>query len=196
VALAPSGFGSFGGDLLVGNFGDGHINAFNPKGRFVGTLADGAGKPITIKNLWALRFGNGGAAGSANTLFFTAGLTDAPATIFGATDGLLGSLQAIPQLKHKAHALAHIQNGLVQTFSTDPTTGPTAGDLLVSDFNNAGTRNGDVTVGSLPTTAAGVAPEAPLTAPRIDGFFARGRAHVPSSKIKPWALDSAEEWIG
>src|SRR4029077_13130604 len=117
-----AGVRSSGGDLLVGNFGDGRINAFDPKGRFVGTLADGSGKPITIENLWALRFGNGGAAGSANTLFFTAGLTDAPATIFGATDGLLGSLQAIPPLNRKAPILAHIQNGLVQTFSTVPTT--------------------------------------------------------------------------
>jgi uncharacterized protein (TIGR03118 family) len=93
VALAPQGFGSLGGDLLIGNFGDGHINAFHAHGNFVTTLTDAAGQPITIGNLWALQFGNGNAAGSANTLFFTAGLTDAPRTIFGATDGLLGSLQ-------------------------------------------------------------------------------------------------------
>jgi len=94
VALAPASFGNLGGDLLVGNFGDGHINAFNSSGQFVDVLKDAGGNPITIGNLWALRFGNGGAAGSANTLFFTAGVTDAPATIFGATHGLLGSLQA------------------------------------------------------------------------------------------------------
>jgi uncharacterized protein (TIGR03118 family) len=95
LALAPAGFGNFGGDLLVGNFGDGHINAFDPNSHnFVGTLTDGAGNPISIKNLWAIRFGDGGAAGSPSTLFFTAGLTDAPQTIFGATDGLLGALQA------------------------------------------------------------------------------------------------------
>jgi uncharacterized protein (TIGR03118 family) len=94
VALAPAGYGALGGDLLVGNFGDGHINAFNlGTGQFVAALTDTAGNPIAITNLWAIRFGNGGAAGSPNTLFFTAGLTDAPATIFGATDGLLGSLQ-------------------------------------------------------------------------------------------------------
>jgi hypothetical protein len=61
----------------------------------VGVLKDAASNPITIENLWALRFGNGGAAGDPSTLFFTAGVTDAPATIFGATDGLLGSLQAL-----------------------------------------------------------------------------------------------------
>ncbi|HEV3339163.1 MAG TPA: TIGR03118 family protein, partial [Pirellulales bacterium] len=63
LALAPANFGAFGGDLLVGNFGDGHINAFDPhNGRFLGTLDNAAGKPITIGNLWALRFGNGNAA--------------------------------------------------------------------------------------------------------------------------------------
>jgi uncharacterized protein (TIGR03118 family) len=93
VALAPPGFGNLGGDILIGNFGDGHINAFDSRGNFVTTLTDAGGQPITIGNLWALQFGNGNAAGSTNTLFFTAGLTDAPQTIFGATDGLLGSLQ-------------------------------------------------------------------------------------------------------
>ncbi len=65
LALAPANFGAFGGDLLVGNFGDGHINAFDPhNGRFLGTLDDAAGKPITIENLWSLRFGNGEGAGA------------------------------------------------------------------------------------------------------------------------------------
>jgi uncharacterized protein (TIGR03118 family) len=162
LTVAPDGFGGLGGDLLVGNFGDGHINVFDPHGHFVEELTDAAGKPITIENLWALRFGNAGKAGSANTLFFTAGLTDASATIFGATDGLLGSLQALPPLNPRAPLLPHLPNGLVQTFSAVPTAGPTAGgqnpyglafvpsqfkgqgalqpgDLLVSDFNNAGT---------------------------------------------------------
>jgi uncharacterized protein (TIGR03118 family) len=93
VVLAPPTFGNLGGDLLVGNFGDGHINAFDSRGNFVTTLTNAAGQPITIGNLWALQFGNGNAAGSTNALFFTAGVTDAPRTIFGATDGLFGSLQ-------------------------------------------------------------------------------------------------------
>jgi uncharacterized protein (TIGR03118 family) len=99
VAQAPASFGSFGGDLLIGNFGDGHINAFDANGNFVDVLRDAVGNPITIGNLWALQFGNGAGAGDANTLFFTAGLTDSPATIFGATDGLLGSLQ--PQTQNQ-----------------------------------------------------------------------------------------------
>jgi uncharacterized protein (TIGR03118 family) len=89
LAVAPAGFGSFGGDLLVGNFGDGGINAFNPStGASLGPLTDTSGTPIKIDGLWGLAFGGGGLAGSPDTLFFTAG----PA---GETHGLFGSLQAV-----------------------------------------------------------------------------------------------------
>ena len=67
--MAPSNFGSFSNDLLVGNFGDGTIDAFNPKnGHFVGELKNASGQPIAITHLWGLAFGNGGAAGPKNTL--------------------------------------------------------------------------------------------------------------------------------
>ena len=75
IALAPSGFGQFSGDLLIGNFGDGTINAFDPvTGAFLGTLTDAAGNPIVIEGLWGLLFGNGGNGGAMNELFFTAGI--------------------------------------------------------------------------------------------------------------------------
>jgi len=155
LAMAPASFGDFGGDLLVGNFGDGTISAFDPhNGNFLGQLSDAAGKPITNENLWALRFGNGAGSGSANTLFFTAGLVDAPATIFGSSAGLLGSLQALPSLNPRASLLPNLQNGLLQTFSTVPTTGPDAGDqnpygvaFVPSDFKGQGTlQPGDLLV--------------------------------------------------
>src|SRR5213594_1298752 len=80
LAVAPSDFGTFSGNLLVGNFGDGHINAFDPR-RFQGNgqlrqqgeLHAADGPPIAIDGLWALAFGNGAAAGPTNALFFTAG---------------------------------------------------------------------------------------------------------------------------
>jgi hypothetical protein len=63
LALAPAGFGGFGGALLVGNFGDGHINAYNPDtGTHLGQLRGAGGHPIVIDGLWALWFGNGNAA--------------------------------------------------------------------------------------------------------------------------------------
>jgi uncharacterized protein (TIGR03118 family) len=89
LALAPAGFGPFGGDLLVGNFRDGTINAFDPAtGRSLGPLADLNGNPIQIPGLWTLAFGGGGLAGSPDTLFFTAGPGDEQ-------HGLFGSLQAV-----------------------------------------------------------------------------------------------------
>jgi uncharacterized protein (TIGR03118 family) len=89
LALAPENFGKFGGDLLVGNFGDGHINAFNPHtGAFLGTLTDPLGNPIAIGGLWSLKFGNGGQAGPTTTLFFSAG-------IGGENHGLFGELQVV-----------------------------------------------------------------------------------------------------
>ncbi len=84
--LAPEGFGRFGKDVLVGNFGDGSINAFEPDtGAFRGQLKDQKGNPITIDDLWGLGFGNDGLAGDSDTLFFTAGINDE-------ADGLFGSI--------------------------------------------------------------------------------------------------------
>ncbi|HEY1793172.1 MAG TPA: TIGR03118 family protein [Opitutaceae bacterium] len=74
LTVAPSDFGTYSGDLLVGNFGDGEINAFDMNGDFVGTLDGGNGSPIVIPGLWGLDFGNGGSAGPADSLFFSAGI--------------------------------------------------------------------------------------------------------------------------
>jgi uncharacterized protein (TIGR03118 family) len=87
VALAPADFGRFSNKLLIGNTGDGTINAFDLKsGRFEGKLEDD-GKPLTNDRLWALWFGDGVAAGAPNQLFFTAGIDDE-------NHGLLGVITA------------------------------------------------------------------------------------------------------
>jgi uncharacterized protein (TIGR03118 family) len=84
MAMAPSTFGQFAGDLLIGNFGDGRINAFNPaNGAFQGQLQSATGTPLAINGLWGLDFGNGIGAGSQNTLFFTAGIGDEGHGLFG-----------------------------------------------------------------------------------------------------------------
>ena len=76
LVLAPSSFGAFGGDLLVGNFGDGAIHAYDPTtGAPKGQLMNTDGNPILINGLWALRFGNGTFA-TDGTLVFTAGIGD------------------------------------------------------------------------------------------------------------------------
>jgi uncharacterized protein (TIGR03118 family) len=99
LAIAPSTFGDFGGALLVGNFGDGKINAYNlTTGALMGTLSDREGNPIILPGLWSLNFGNGSRSDAA-TLYFTSGPNDE-------SDGLLGSIQAAP-----AFTTAGIVNG-------------------------------------------------------------------------------------
>jgi uncharacterized protein (TIGR03118 family) len=87
LVQAPDHFGRFSDDLLVGNFGNGKIHAYDPNtGAFRGTLRDADHRPIKIDGLWGLSFGNG-VTTDANTLYFTAGINDEQ-------DGLFGSLQA------------------------------------------------------------------------------------------------------
>lgn len=88
VAVAPGDFGLFSHRLLIGNFGDGQINAFNAvSGKFEGSLLD---TNNTIDGLWALSFGGGSSnSGALNELYFTAGPNDE-------NDGLFGKLAAVP----------------------------------------------------------------------------------------------------
>lgn len=93
ITLAPTGFGDFGGDLLVGNFSFAvsEINAFDPvTGAFLGVVSNSAGNPIINSGLWAITFGNGANGGDRNTLYFTAGINDE-------ANGLFGSLAAVPE---------------------------------------------------------------------------------------------------
>jgi uncharacterized protein (TIGR03118 family) len=89
MAIAPAGFGSLAGDLLIGNFGDGKINIFAPNGTALATsmgpLTVTNGGTITIPGLWSLVFGNGDADKPQTTLFYTAGFADQ-------TDGVFGSI--------------------------------------------------------------------------------------------------------
>ncbi len=85
IVQAPAGFGTFGGDILVGNFRDGHISAYTTGGAFQGQLQDASGNPLVIDGLWTLVFGGGGQSGDPNTLYVTAGPS-------AETHGLLASL--------------------------------------------------------------------------------------------------------
>jgi uncharacterized protein (TIGR03118 family) len=86
LALAlSSGFGELSGKLLIGNFGDGKINAFDPAtGGTSVALNKSNGQPMVIDGLWGLKFGNGGSGGSTTTLYFAAGPNDESNGLFGA----------------------------------------------------------------------------------------------------------------
>jgi uncharacterized protein (TIGR03118 family) len=91
LARAPSTFGQFGGNLLVGNFGDGTINAFDfATGAYTGTLRDNNGNPLVNEGLWGITFGNGGQGGNPNTLYLAAGIQDE-------THGLFASVTPVPE---------------------------------------------------------------------------------------------------
>jgi uncharacterized protein (TIGR03118 family) len=94
MTLAPDFFGDYSNTLLIGNFGDGAVNAFDPfTGVYLGSLQDNNGNTISISGLWALQFGNGRNGGDANTLYFTAGIPGAGNV---EDHGLFGSIQLAP----------------------------------------------------------------------------------------------------
>ena len=144
LAIAPAGFGKFASDLLVGNFGDGLINAYDPaSGALVGTLQDASGTNIAIHGLWALTFGNGGSGGDKAMLYFTAG----PG---GQLHGLLGSISANPNAASVVNA-AQVGGGIapntyLSIYGTD--LAATKRTWTTADFGANGT--------TLPTSLDGV----------------------------------------
>ena len=89
LAQAPVNFGNFHNTILVGNFGDGRINAYSLDGRFKGQLKSETSAPIQIDGLWGLRVGNGGNGGTTDALYFAAGIDDE-------AHGLYGKIQNVP----------------------------------------------------------------------------------------------------
>jgi uncharacterized protein (TIGR03118 family) len=87
LAMAPANYGAYSGYLLVGNFGNGRISAYQQlsSGKYVykGQLRKASGEPIAIDGLWAIAFGNGASAGPTNNLYFLAGPTGGSHGLFG-----------------------------------------------------------------------------------------------------------------
>jgi uncharacterized protein (TIGR03118 family) len=148
LTIAPAGFGAFPGALLVGNFGDGRINCFNPTtGGFVGTLNDEAANPISIDGLWALTVGNGAGGGDTGTVYFSAGIA-------GENHGLLGSLKpsspatTIVQFSAATYNFSETDgtNSLSTVASTDITV-TRLGDISGASTVNYATFDGTATQG-------------------------------------------------
>jgi hypothetical protein len=159
LTVSPAGFGAFGNALLVGNFGDGKINAFNiTTGAFLGTLNDELGNPIIIPGLWAITFGNGVGGGDTSALYFNAGYD-------GERHGLFGSLRS------STPALTSVQYG-----GPSASINETAGSVSINV-----TRSGDISGTSTVNYAIfdGDPPVAPATTPQSatqgkDYLFAGG----------------------
>jgi uncharacterized protein (TIGR03118 family) len=113
IAQAPAGFGQFSGALLIGNFGDGLINAFDAtNGAALGHLNDTNGTPIAILGLWGLRFGNGGQGGDPFKLYFTAGIPGGGAV---EDHGLFGSISVASTISLSVSG--HTTNSLTLSWS-------------------------------------------------------------------------------
>jgi uncharacterized protein (TIGR03118 family) len=95
VALAPANFGRFSNRLLIGNFGDGRVSAFElATGEFQGQLRFADHRPIAIDGLWGLAFGNGVAGQPANALFFTAGPGEEEHGVYGRIDAVRSAAES------------------------------------------------------------------------------------------------------
>jgi uncharacterized protein (TIGR03118 family) len=149
MAIAPANFGPFGGALLVGNFNDGKINAFNATtGATLGTLDDTTGKPIAIPGLWSLNFGSGAQSEDPGTLYITAGIGGGPNNDPLESHGLLASIQAQPSF-----LTSGIQNGA--SFIAGPIAPNTWASIKGTGLS-ATTGNWQVTGATLPTEVNGV----------------------------------------
>jgi uncharacterized protein (TIGR03118 family) len=185
LTQAPADFGQFSNDLLVGNLGDGRINAFDPHtGAFVGPLTDANGAALTIPGLWGLAFGSGGSGGGPDTLFFTAGIQDQEHGLFGkiqTPESFLAEAAAGPAPQQSFyHPDSTPDGGQQDNYPIPPAGGPALrGDLvpatepaavllaladaplaLVPTFLTSSASGPDVAANTGPVSKAGV-PDAP-----------------------------------
>jgi uncharacterized protein (TIGR03118 family) len=122
LAIAPSDFGKFSNDLLVGNFGDGTINVFDPKSdHFLGKLLDANGKPIAIGDLWALIPGNGSAS-DPSKIYFTAGVQNEAHGLFGTLAAAPDSDQSAISMQGASKSSSATMGSRPSMFASEPTT--------------------------------------------------------------------------
>jgi uncharacterized protein (TIGR03118 family) len=117
LALAPADFGTLGNSLLVGNFGDGTINAYDPAtGAFIGTVSDSTGAAFAQPGLWGIAFGNGANNQPKNTLFWAAGLNDEANGAYGRIDaGGAPTLNAPPVVAVTTPAAGNVTGAVTVT---------------------------------------------------------------------------------
>jgi uncharacterized protein (TIGR03118 family) len=129
ITQAPASFGIFGGALIIGNFGEGNpsIHAYNPTtGAFLGTLQDESGNGIVIDELWALVFGNGGAGGDPNTMYFTAGTAEEDHGLFGKLQPTTASATSLIQFSADEYSIGEGSGSIQITVTRDGDASGTA----------------------------------------------------------------------
>ncbi len=156
LAVSPANFGAFPNALLVGNFGDGNINAYNPvTGASLGALkmVDATGKAAVYPGLWSINFGSGAQNEDPGTLYFAAGIGYEPNNDAVESHGLLGSIQPAPVFK--AAGIENAASGLAGPVaagawvsivgnSLSPVTAQISGKTLPTSLDNVGvTVNGE-----------------------------------------------------
>jgi uncharacterized protein (TIGR03118 family) len=184
MTIAPAGFGKFGGDLLVGNFGDSHVSAFNLKtGRFLGQLEGTNGQPLVLnggvnspphdtKGLWGIAFGNGQGGAGKQTLFFASGPNDE-------TDGVFGMVKMADGHRDGDD---RDDGGNGRHVATPTATSLTAGDLIVDELFSrmqavAGPQGSQASDGG--GTAAGTHDDGSTTTPSVlPAVFGQGTART------------------
>jgi hypothetical protein len=182
IALAPATFGSLSNAVLIGNFGDGLIHAYDPDtGAFVDSIRDSSGQPIAMPGLWGIAFGNGVRDQPVATLFFTAGIANEVGGLYGRIDVIGDGASAIapgvprdtspPTVRLTNPAGSHVMvSGIVtlQATVTDNVgvarveffAGPFSIGIVTAppyflDWDSTMVANGDVTLIARATDAAG-----------------------------------------
>jgi uncharacterized protein (TIGR03118 family) len=174
-ALAPDNFGTLSNKLLVGNFGNGVINAYDPiSGQIAGSINDVTGTPIATPGLWGIAFGNGARNQPKTTLYFFAGINDEAGGLLGRIDlGATAPDVVAPTVVITSQGQGTVLTGVVhitanahdnvgvtqvQFFAGSTSIGivPTTVAAPVSfDWNSAGVANGNVTLTAQAKDAAG-----------------------------------------
>ncbi|WP_158944015.1 TIGR03118 family protein [Granulicella sp. S190] len=188
VALAPTGFGIYGGDLLVGNFGDGIINVYNPSTfAYLGQITDATGKPLAFASLWEIVFGQSNAtpagAGDPNTLYIAAGLANEGHGLFAGIANTTSSTAAANFGFSASTSAATVTagNSTTATISVAPTNS-FAGNVTLSCSGPAG-----VTCTFSPSSLT-VTPTAAATS-TVTIQTAAAVAHL--KQPAPWGKDAA-----
>jgi uncharacterized protein (TIGR03118 family) len=208
VVETPAGFGAFPSAILVGNFGDGTINAFDTTGKFLGQLTDSSGKVLVNPGLWDMAFGGGGSSGDSGTLYITAGGGNQPnfpsggntTSVFASLIPATAASSANFSLNLSSQSATIAQGGSTTVTITSSAVGGFNGQIsltcsaptgLSCSFNPSAISPGSSTASStLTISAAAVAPPsgyiAHLVMPLLSGLGVLGTIFT-TGKRKPFS---------